>query len=132
VLLEPVWARQTFVSEIRHNCTRFSITRRYMRHSTWVKMHTNELIIDTINTEADRVADREESRESESGEPSTDQSTVVGDEIVTEESDDRVEVRTGGNRAPALEGVPEVQVEEAGASTDSAGVIEGYGNRNGE
>jgi hypothetical protein len=28
VLSEPVWARQNFVSEIRQNCTRFSITPR--------------------------------------------------------------------------------------------------------
>jgi hypothetical protein len=51
-------------------------TGRYMWHSTWVKMHTNELIVDAVNAEADRVADRE--LVPEDSEPSTD-SAVVGE-----------------------------------------------------
>jgi hypothetical protein len=44
---------------------------RYMRHSTWVKMRTNTLIVDTVNTEADRVAGRHEEVDATSTDPST-------------------------------------------------------------
>jgi hypothetical protein len=41
-----------------------------MRHSTWVKMRTNSLIVDTINAEADRVAGRQDNELGVSTDPS--------------------------------------------------------------
>ncbi len=65
---------------------------RYMRHSTWVKMRTNTLIVDTVNAEAGRVAGRHDEVEV----TSTDTSASAGKEIQVE-SDDGVEARLGGN-----------------------------------
>ncbi len=91
-------------------------TGRYMRHSTWVKMHTNELIVDAVNTDADRVAGREQVPED--SEPSTDLATIGEDVIVNNEGDDGVEVGIGRNTAPGSDVVPEILGEEREASTD--------------
>jgi hypothetical protein len=87
-----------------------------MRHSTWVKMHTNELIVDAVNTDADRVAGREQVPED--SEPSTDLATIGEDVIVNNEGDDGVEVGIGRNTAPGSDVVPEILGEEREASTD--------------
>jgi hypothetical protein len=93
-----------------------------MRHSTWVKMHTNKLIVDAVNTEADRVAGREQVPED--SEPSTDLAGMGEEVIVNNEGDDGVEVGTGRNTAPDSEIVSEILGEEREASTDLGVVVE--------
>ncbi len=96
-----------------------------MRHSTWVKMNTNKLIIDAVNTEADRVASREQVPDD--SEPSTDL-TDIGEEVTaSNKGDDRVEAGTGRNTSPGSEEVPEILGEEREASMDLGAVVEEEG-----
>ncbi len=93
---------------------------KYMRHSTWVRMNTNELIIDMVNAEADRAAD---STERAGAEISMDSSMASEVEAVTTDNNVEVEEGIDRNAEPDLEAAPDLMEAEGAAGTDS--VIEG-------
>ncbi len=79
-------------------------------------MNTNELIIDTVNAEADRTAD---STEQVGAEISTDPSTAGDIEAVTTDNSIEVEEGIDGNAEPDLEAVPDLLEAEGATGTDS-------------
>jgi hypothetical protein len=108
-----------------------------MRHSTWVKMRTNTLIVDVVNAEADRASDStvlEEEPSTDLGiageveEPSTDSGVAGADgEGIT----GSIEEQTDGNVESGSEVVPVVLEEERPTGTDPEEVIEVLGETEG-
>ncbi len=94
---------------------------KYMRHSTWVRMNTNELIIDAVNAEADRSAN---STEQAGAEISTDPSTAGDIEAVTTDNNIEVEVGIDGNAETDIEAAPDLLVAEGEHGTDLVTEIE--------
>jgi hypothetical protein len=92
-------------------------------------MHTNELIVDVVNAEADRTSD---STVPEETEPSTDLGVAGEDEVNTTESNEDIEERTDGNVEPGSEVVPVVLEEERPTGTDPEEVIEVLGETEGD
>ncbi len=97
---------------------------KYMRHSTWVRMNTNELIIDTVNAEADRTAD---STEQVGAEISTNPSMASDIEAVTIDNNIEVEEGIDRNAEPDLGAAPELLEAGGAAGTDSGTDIEVVG-----